>query len=153
MCKFYSFPLLGTFTKLWKRPLSSSCLSVSVCMKQLSSHWTDFQEIFIFEYLFKSIEKIQVSLKFWQELLLSYMKTKIHFWSYLAHFSLEWEMCQSYRENQNTHFNLLFLFFQKMCYFWDNVEKYCTAGQAGDCNIAHAHCMLDPYLQTHSQNM
>jgi hypothetical protein len=57
-----------------------------------------------------------------------------------------------YRENQNTHFNL-FLFFQKMCYLWDNVEKYCRAGQAADRNTAYAHCMLGPYLQTQSQNM
>jgi hypothetical protein len=27
--------------------------------------------------------------------------------------------------------------------FIDNVEKYCTAGQAADENMAHAHCMLD----------
>jgi hypothetical protein len=34
------------------------------------------------------------------------MKTNIHFWSYLAHFFLEWEMFQKkfYRENRNTHF-------------------------------------------------
>jgi len=25
----------------------------------------------------------------------------------------------------------------------DNVNKYCTAGQAADDNTAHAHCMLD----------
>jgi hypothetical protein len=25
----------------------------------------------------------------------------------------------------------------------DHVEKYCTAGQATDANMAHAHCMLD----------
>jgi len=33
----------------------------------------------------------------------------------------------------------------------DNVEKYCTAGQATDDNMAHAHCMLDNqgYKNTH----
>jgi hypothetical protein len=34
-----------------------------------------------------------------------------------------------------------------------NVEKYCKAGQATDDNVAHAHCMLDNKLQTHTQNM
>jgi len=33
------------------------------------------------------------------------------------------------------------------------VGKYCGAEQAADGNMAHAHCMLDTYLQTHSQNM
>jgi len=28
---------------------------------------------------------------------------------------------------------------------WDNVEKYCTAGQATDDSMADAHCMLDNY--------
>jgi hypothetical protein len=30
----------------------------------------------------------------------------------------------------------------KPCRSWDKVEKYCTAGQATDDNLAHAHCML-----------
>jgi len=34
-------------------------------------------------------------------------------------------------------------FFRKIFILWDNVEKYCRAGQATDDNIAHAHCMLD----------
>jgi len=32
-------------------------------MKRLGSQWTDFHEILIFFILFKSVEKIQVSLK------------------------------------------------------------------------------------------
>jgi len=34
------------------------------------------------------------------------------------------------RENQNTHFVFDKLFFRKPCLLWDNVEKYCTAGEA-----------------------
>jgi hypothetical protein len=34
-------------------------------------------------------------------------------------------------------------FFRKSCHLWDNVEKYCTAGQVTDDNMAHAHCMLE----------
>jgi len=70
------------------------------------------------------------------------MKTNLHFWSYIAQFFLEWENVsnKSCRENQNTHFvsnNLL----SKIVPLWDNVEKYCIAGQATDVNIAHG--MLD----------
>jgi hypothetical protein len=36
----------------------------------------------------------------------------------------------------------LFFFF-KNCAVYDNVEKYCTAGQATDGNMTNAHCMLD----------
>jgi len=32
-------------------------------------------------------------------------------------------------------------FYRKSCCLWDNVEKWCTAGQATDDNTAHAHCM------------
>jgi len=33
-------------------------------------------------------------------------------------------------------------FFRKWCCLWNNVEKYRTAGQATDDNMAHAHCMV-----------
>jgi hypothetical protein len=33
--------------------------------------------------------------------------------------------------------------FFKLCRLWDKVEKYCTAWQGTDYNMAHAHCMLD----------
>jgi len=44
-------------------------------------------------------------------------------------------------ENQNTHF--VFSNFFSSCHLWDNVEKYCRAGQATDDSMAHAHCILD----------
>jgi hypothetical protein len=31
--------------------------------------------------------------------------------------------------------------FRKSCILWENVEYYCTAGQAKD-DTTHAHCML-----------
>jgi len=46
-------------------------------------------------------------------------------------------------EEIKTHILRLVTFFRKSCRLWDNVEKYCTAGQATDDNMAHAHCMLD----------
>jgi len=34
------------------------------------------------------------------------------------------------------------LFFWKSCSLWDNVEKYCSSGEATD-NLVPAQCMLD----------
>jgi hypothetical protein len=72
------------------------------------------------------------------------MKTNIHSWSYLAQFFLEWKMFQTkFVDRVKTHFHVQLLFFRKSCCLWDNVRKYCTAGQRADDNIARAHCMLD----------
>jgi len=39
---------------------------------------------------------------------------------------------------------MLFFFFEKCAFLWNNVEKYGTAKpQATDDNNAHVHCMLD----------
>ena len=73
-----------------------------------------------------------------------YMKTGIHFWSYLAQFILEWEMFQTKIVGKIKAYILCSVTsFRKSYRLWDNVEKYCTAGQAADDNTAHAHCMLD----------
>jgi hypothetical protein len=45
-----------------------------------------------------------------------------------------------YKQSKRTFY---VLFFFKIVPFSDNVEKYCTARQATDGNMAHAHCMLD----------
>ena len=67
------------------------------------------------------------------------MKTNIHFWSYLAHFFLELEIFQTNGvENIKTHILYSITFFRKSYRLWDNVEKYCRAGQATDDNMAHA---------------
>jgi len=39
--------------------------------------------------------------------------------------------------------SITYFFFRKSCRLWENVEKYCTAGQAADDNMAHAYGMLD----------
>jgi hypothetical protein len=72
------------------------------------------------------------------------MKTNIHFWSYLAHFFLEWEMFRTkVVEKIKTHILCSVTFFRKTCRLWENVEtNYCKSGQATDDNMAHAHCML-----------
>jgi hypothetical protein len=45
------------------------------------------------------------------------------------------------------------LFFRNRAVYKKNVEKYCTAGQATDYSMVHAHCMLDTqgYKYRHPQ--
>ena len=72
------------------------------------------------------------------------MKTYVHFLSYLSQFLLEWEMFQiKVLEKIKTHILCSVTFYRNLCLFKNNVEKYCTAGQATDDNMAHAHFMLD----------
>ena len=49
----------------------------------------------------------------------------------------------SFSENQKYTFYVRWLLFRKSLSLWDNVEKYCRAGQAKDDGMAHAHCVLD----------
>jgi hypothetical protein len=72
------------------------------------------------------------------------MNTTKHFWSYLAQFFLEWVMFQmKVAEEIKTHILFSTFFFRKSCHLYDNVEKYCTVGQATDDKTEHAYCMLE----------
>jgi hypothetical protein len=53
-------------------------------------------------------------------------------------------------ENRHTPFIYNSFFFRRSCILWDNVEKYCTAGQATDGNMEHAHHM-PKFTDTHSE--
>ena len=70
------------------------------------------------------------------------MKTKIHFWSYLAHFFLEWYMFQTKAVDKiKTHILCAIPFFRNftVCEItWKNIRD----GQATDDNMAQAHFML-----------
>jgi len=46
-------------------------------------------------------------------------------------------------EKIKTHILCSVFFFRKSCSLWDNVGKYCRAGQGTDGSMAHAHCMLE----------
>jgi hypothetical protein len=72
------------------------------------------------------------------------MKPNIHFWSNITQLFLEWEMFQTkVVEKVNTHFTLSnFFSILKSCLLWNNVEKFCTSGQATDDNMGHAHCIF-----------
>jgi len=53
-------------------------------------------------------------------------------------------------ENIKTHVLCSVTFFWKQSHLWVNVEKYCGAVQNTDCNMAHAHCMLDTQGHKHT---
>ena len=67
---------------------------------------------------------------------MDYVKTNVHFVSYLTQFFLEWEMFQTLAVDKIiTHILFSITFFRKSCHLWDNVEKYCRARQATDDNV------------------
>jgi hypothetical protein len=151
LCVFYSSCLLrsltflGAFAKLRKATVSFvMSVRLSVRMEQLGSHWTDFHEIWYWRIFRKSVEKIQVSLKSDKSKGYFTWRPIYIFLSYLADFFLEWEMFQTKAvEKIKTHILFSITFFLKSCCLWENMEKYCTAGQVTDGNMAHAHCMLE----------
>jgi hypothetical protein len=84
------------------------------------------------------------------------MKTNVHFMSYLAQFFLEWQMFQTKVVDKiKTHILCSIMFFLENCPLWDNVEKYCIAGQATDNNV-NGHvciaCWITKATNTHSQH-
>ena len=149
--------VLGAFEKLRKAAINfvmTLRLSVppSVHIEQLGSYWTDFHEILYFNIFLKSLEKIQVPLKSdknngtLHEDRCAFLITSR--WIILRMRNFSHKIC---RENQNTHFVFNNFFFRKWASLWDNMEKCCRVGQATDDNMAHAHCMLDNLVYTHSE--
>jgi hypothetical protein len=59
---------------------------------------------------------------------------------------------KSCRENQNTHF-VFNNFYKKWYHLWDNVEKYCKAGQATDDCRVHTQCKLDTQGYTYTSTI
>ena len=143
--------LLGTFAKLWKATI---CFIVCVCLsihptvrkEQFACRGRIFKKFYILIFL-KNCQENSSFIKIWQEKQVLYLKTSRYFWSYIAHFFLEWEMFQTEVVKEiKTHF-VFNTFFRKSSILWNNVEKYCGSGQATDDNVARAHYLLT-YLLT-----
>jgi hypothetical protein len=84
------------------------------------------------------------------------METDIQFRSHLAQFFLEWEMFQTnVVEKLETHVMLYrgLKKKKKSCHLWDNLKKFCIAGQVTEDSTAHAHCMLDTYGNKHAHTI
>ena len=130
-----------------KRLLASSCLCVrlSVCQRGSTPLPLDgFSWNFIFQYLSKTCPENSSFIKIWQEKLVFYVKSNIHFWSYFTQIFLEWEMFRTKAlEKIETHIlcSITFFFPRKSCHLWDNVKNYWRAEQVTDDDMEHAHCM------------
>jgi hypothetical protein len=117
----------------WNKYIKKECVKLVINQK-----W--YLSIFL-----KSAQKIQVSLK----------SDKNNHYTFSNHTSLNSSQNNKYFRHKlyrkPTHwFYIQYLFLRKSCRLWDNVEKYCTAGQATDDNMAHAQCMLDTKVYKHT---
>jgi hypothetical protein len=99
---------------------------MSVHLEQLSSHWADlirFDSVVFFENLFKKYSFIKVVQEWW----VLYMKTNIHFWSYLTYFFVERKMFQKkVLEKIETHILCSIAYFWKLCLYetmWKNIVE------------------------------
>jgi hypothetical protein len=117
-----------------KRLLVSSCLSVcsSVRMEQLGSHWTDSYGIWYLSTFRKSTDKIQVSLKSENNNLYSTLRP-MHIYDNISFSSSSNDKYFRVVEKIETYF-MFSNFFFKLWILWDNVEKYCRAGNTTDKN-------------------
>ena len=101
----------------------------------------------ILEYFSKISRRENSSfIKIWQEYLLIYMTTNTHFWScdsvLLRMRNVSDRNCKETRNTRFTTRSFSFFFFRKSCRLWDNVEKYCSSGQATGGNMTYSHFML-----------
>jgi len=139
-------PYLGGFAKLQK-------VTISFVMS-VSLHGTTqlplerFSWNLILEYFWKSVIKIQVSLKSDRNnRYLTWRPISICHSLLLLTTNVSDRSC---RENHNTHFKFS-NFFKKSCRLWDNEEKECTARQAGH-RWQYGACTLHAgYLQLRAQ--
>jgi hypothetical protein len=106
---------------------------LSVLVEQLGSHWTDFDEtLYLSFFSLRSVEKIQVSLKYEKNNGYFYIKM-ISYLRHLAEFFLEWEMFQiKVVEKIKTHISCSVTSSRKSCRLWDNVEKYGGGRETAD---------------------
>jgi len=89
----------------------------------------------MFEYFSKSVENIQVSLNEDQNTFLIISRQIM--------FRMK-NVSDTFIEKIKTHFMFLQVFFlRKSWNLWDNVEKYCTVGQATVDIMGQVRCRLD----------
>ena len=129
-----------------RKILKSDCLLLHVCQptcNNWASTWTVLHGILHLGIFREPVKQIQVSLKSDKNDATShegqYMLLIISRSVLLTMKTISGKFVQKIK----THIVRSILFFFKSCRLWDDVKKYCIAGQATDDNKAHAHCMLD----------
>jgi hypothetical protein len=120
-----------------KRILALSCLSVRP-QETTRPSLDGFSWNFIFEYLKKNVEKIQVELK-------SDNNNGQFTWRQYTFFIISRSILLKMRKiseksgvENHTHILCSITFFRKSCREWNDVEKYCIAGLATDDNMGTA---------------
>ena len=110
-----------------------------------------FHIIWYLSILLKSVQKIQVSKKIGTRIKSTLNKTQNIYFIISRSILLRMRNVsdKSCIENQNTHF-VFNNFFWNPCRLWDNVEKYCRAGQAKDDNMALAQSTLHTQGYNHT---
>ena len=116
--------LRGTFTKLPKATISFvMSIHPSDRMEKLGSHCTDFHQYWYVSIFQKNCRANSNFNKIWQEQVILYTKTNIHFWSYLVNF-LKWKrFLTKVVEKFEIRILCTLIFFRKSFLLWDNVEK------------------------------
>ena len=124
----------------------SVCLSAS--MEHLGYHRMGFHEICYFSIFRKSVKKIDVSLKS-DDNGTAHKDQHIFLISCSVLLRMRNVSHKSHKEIRNTHF-VFKNFFRKSWHLWDNVEKFCRAGEAKYCNMGLVHCMQHNYSYKHN---
>jgi hypothetical protein len=113
---------------------------MTVQIEQLSSHWTDLKEIWYFSF-FENLSRKVVSLISSRTMGISHENQYIF---------LIISCLLLLRMRKSKHmFCVQLIFFSKLQYLLDKMEKYCRTGQATDDNMAHVHCILDTFKHIH----
>ena len=95
-----NFQFLSAFAKLRKATITfvmfvRSSFRPSVRMEQSGLPLDGFSWNFVFKYFSKICPENSSFIKIWQKQRILYMKTNIHFLSYLVYFLLDWKMFQT----------------------------------------------------------
>jgi hypothetical protein len=101
-------------------------------MEQLGPHWTKFHKIRYWGVFLKICRGNEVLIKIWQEQRVRGDDQYTHTFLIISLSVLLRRRNvtdKSCRENRNT-FYTQYILFRKSCRIWDNVEKYCRAGEA-----------------------
>jgi hypothetical protein len=136
------------FAKLRKTtvsfPIPAVCLSV--CLEEVSTHWTDFHDIWCLSIPRKSIEKIQMSSNLLR--MTSTSHEDLHKFTIISRrilLRMRNIPDKSCRKNQKTRY-MFIIFKEYLCILWDTVQVA----------IWYSACTLHPgqlRLQTHTHNV
>ena len=121
-------------------------------MQKLGSHRTEFHEIWYLRIFWKSVEKIQVSLKV-DKSNGCFTGRPIYIYENISLSSSQNEKCsKAVKKKIKTHF-MFSNIFPKIVVFMNNVErkkKHSRTGHRWSYNTAHALCMLDKQGYKHT---